>query len=76
MLKIMVHEDKCVGCACCVDACPIPCYEFDEEKKKPVVTPEAEDLCIVCRTCENICPTDAIEVVLEKTLEDYLKNLQ
>lgn len=70
-LRIIVHEDKCTRCACCVDGCPTPCYEFDEEKNRPVVT--NEELCIVCRTCENLCPTDAIEVVLEKTPEDYFE---
>lgn len=72
-LKILVHDDKCTGCACCVDACPIPCYEFDEKKNRPVVI--TEELCIVCRTCVNVCPTDAIEVILEKSLKDYFESL-
>ena len=61
-----VVEDKCDGCAYCVDPCPyqaITLVEYKNEAgqtKKRVVVDEA--LCKGCGTCQATCPKDAIFV--------------
>lgn len=58
MIKVLVDEDACVGCALCVDECPTDVFEFDEEKSIPVVKHEEE--CFGCFSCSEICPSEAI----------------
>jgi heterodisulfide reductase subunit A len=61
-----VLDDKCDGCAYCVDPCPykaITLVEYENEAgqiKKRVVVDEA--LCKGCGTCQATCPKDAIYV--------------
>jgi heterodisulfide reductase subunit A len=70
-----VVEDKCDGCAYCVDPCPfdaITLIEYQNESgqtKKRVVVDEA--LCKGCGTCQATCPKDAIYVSHFKL--DYLR---
>jgi formate hydrogenlyase subunit 6/NADH:ubiquinone oxidoreductase subunit I len=61
--NLEILDSKCVGCAQCVEVCPIPCYAMDEKKNRAVVI--NVDGCIVCRSCEDVCPTDAVFVALE-----------
>ncbi|MFC1902890.1 ferredoxin family protein [Chloroflexota bacterium] len=64
MSLIIEKDDKrCNRCTICVDACPIPCYVFDE--KENIVRIIDEDQCIVCRNCEEECPTSCIDIILE-----------
>jgi NAD-dependent dihydropyrimidine dehydrogenase PreA subunit len=59
MVKIVVDNHKCNGCAACVDTCPVGVYEVKDGKSvaaKP-------DECLVCRACEVQCPEGAIQVV-------------
>lgn len=58
MINIKVDENACVGCTLCVDECPTDVFEFDEEKKVPIVKREAE--CFGCFSCSEICPAEAI----------------
>jgi heterodisulfide reductase subunit A len=59
-------EEKCDGCAYCVDPCPfkaITLYEYETEEgqvKKMVKIDEA--LCKGCGTCMATCPKDAVNV--------------
>ena len=61
-----VIDEKCDGCAYCVDPCPfdaITLVEYLDEKgetKKKVIVDEA--LCKGCGTCMATCPKDAIFV--------------
>jgi heterodisulfide reductase subunit A len=61
-----VVEDKCDGCAYCVDPCPynaITLVEYENEAgqlKKRVIVDEA--ICKGCGTCQATCPKDAIYV--------------
>lgn len=70
-----VNEDKCDGCAYCVDPCPfkaITLVEYQNEagqtKKRVVVD---ETLCKGCGTCQATCPKNAIFVWHFKL--DYLR---
>jgi heterodisulfide reductase subunit A len=70
-----VVEDKCDGCAYCVDPCPfdaITLIEYQDEtgqtKKRVVVD---ETICKGCGTCQATCPKDAIYVSHFKL--DYLR---
>ncbi len=60
-----LNEDKCDGCAYCVDPCPFKAitlieYETDGQVKKRVRIDEA--LCKGCGTCMATCPKDAVHV--------------
>ena len=63
MVTVKVDNEKCTGCASCVDTCPVGVFEMvdinGEEKSSPV----NESECIICRACEVTCPEAAIEVV-------------
>ena len=70
-----VNEDKCDGCAYCVDPCPfkaITLVEYQNEagqtKKRVVVD---ETVCKGCGTCQATCPKGAIFVWHFKL--DYLR---
>jgi electron transfer flavoprotein alpha subunit/NAD-dependent dihydropyrimidine dehydrogenase PreA subunit len=60
---IIVLNDKCVGCALCVPACPFGSIAMDD--KKAVI-----DLhkCTLCGACVEVCKFDAI--VLNKVAEE------
>jgi heterodisulfide reductase subunit A len=70
-----VLDDKCDGCAYCVDPCPfdaITLVEYQNESgqtKKRVVVDET--ICKGCGTCQATCPKDAIYVSHFKL--DYLR---
>jgi heterodisulfide reductase subunit A len=70
-----VVEEKCDGCAYCVDPCPFNAislveYQSDSgDTKKRVVVDET--MCKGCGTCMATCPKDAIHVQHFKL--DYLR---
>jgi thioredoxin reductase (NADPH) len=60
-LKVNVNKEKCVGCACCVNACPTAVLEIVAHKS--TVTAEAN--CTSCRECETVCPSGALTMAPE-----------
>jgi polysulfide reductase chain B len=60
---VLIHEEKCIGCKYCIDACPYSVIMFDSEKKKA----HKCDLCIDLihkgedPVCVQTCMTDAIQ---------------
>lgn len=60
MNKIIVDEQKCVGCKICYKACFIDVIRFDDDAKKPIIA-YPED-CVNCMYCEASCPAHAIHI--------------
>ncbi|MFC1560172.1 ATP-binding protein [Candidatus Margulisiibacteriota bacterium] len=55
-----IDEEKCTGCAACVDLCPKQILYIDEATGKCKVTDESK--CDKLRGCEQVCPADAIKI--------------
>jgi len=53
---VRLHEDKCIGCGSCVDACVVRAVYWDNETNKPMI-------CIQCGFCVDFCPRGVIELV-------------
>ncbi|MCP3891699.1 MAG: glycyl-radical enzyme activating protein [Desulfobulbaceae bacterium] len=53
----MYNKAKCIGCECCVDACPENACSLESEG---IVT--NLDLCAGCGVCAEVCPTKATEM--------------
>ena len=63
---IKIHEDKCVGCGLCVNACHESALQLVDGKAKLV----SEEYCDGLGNCLPSCPTDAIELI-EKDAKEY-----
>lgn len=65
MAKIVVHSERCKGCALCVHFCPRQRIrlsdEFNSKGHHPAVPEESEE-CRGCKVCATMCPDIAIEV--------------
>ena len=53
----VVDEARCIGCARCIDACPVDAIVGAQGYLHAVV----EDWCIGCRLCLPPCPVDCID---------------
>jgi NAD-dependent dihydropyrimidine dehydrogenase PreA subunit len=58
--RIIIDEEKCIGCRLCVKSCPVDVLRFDETKKKAVGAYPQE--CEWCLICEEHCPKDCLRV--------------
>jgi Fe-S-cluster-containing hydrogenase component 2 len=61
--KVIIDEDKCIGCESCLNWCPMGAIRMGEEK---AAIDQAE--CVECNVCRRveICPVDAF---VQKPLE-------
>lgn len=59
-----IHEDMCIGCTKCIQACPVDAI-IGTNKAVHTVIP---DLCTGCTLCVPVCPTDCI--TMEKAEKD------
>jgi electron transport complex protein RnfB len=55
----LIDEARCIGCARCLDACPVDAIVGARGLMHTVVAP----LCIGCDLCLPPCPVDCIEMV-------------
>jgi Na+-translocating ferredoxin:NAD+ oxidoreductase subunit B len=54
----IVDEARCIGCARCIDACPVDAIVGAQGFMHTVV----EEWCIGCELCLPPCPVDCIEL--------------
>ena len=55
----VIDESRCIGCALCIDACPVDAIVGAAQLMHTVVEP----WCIGCRLCVPPCPVDCIDIV-------------
>jgi len=53
---VQVHEEKCIGCRKCENACIMRAVNFDAETKKPII-------CRHCGMCVRFCPHGCLQMV-------------
>jgi len=53
-------EENCIGCGLCYLTCGRAVYDFDFERKRPIVA-RPYNCMVGCSTCGTICTQDAIE---------------
>ncbi len=64
----LIHEDMCIGCTKCVQACPVDAIIGTNRQLHTVIA----DLCTGCERCVSPCPTDCIEMIkIEQTLDNW-----
>jgi 2-oxoglutarate ferredoxin oxidoreductase subunit delta len=67
---VVINEDRCKGCALCVDACPKNVLALAERKVNvhgyPYVEAVNADDCIGCASCGIVCPDGCITVYRKK----------
>ncbi|MEM3012626.1 MAG: tetrahydromethanopterin S-methyltransferase subunit A [Candidatus Hadarchaeales archaeon] len=62
MVEVRIREEKCTGCARCVEVCPAGVFGLEEERGRKVARVVRGEECCACRACELKCPEGAIEV--------------
>ena len=67
---VVINEDRCKGCALCVDACPKDVLALAERKVNvhgySYVEAIKSDDCIGCASCGIVCPDGCITVYRKK----------
>ncbi|MCD4819389.1 MAG: 4Fe-4S binding protein [Candidatus Cloacimonetes bacterium] len=54
-MAVKIDEGTCVGCAACIDVCPVEALEMVNDKAVCI-----EDKCVDCGACLDACPVAAI----------------
>ena len=65
MGKIIIHRERCKGCALCTAVCPKKLILFSKEPNSQgfvPAEPNSDPDCTGCALCAEICPDLAIEV--------------
>ncbi len=52
LMKAVVDEGKCVGCASCLTVCPVDVFDYIDEQPKDT----REQACVQCILCVDACP--------------------
>ncbi|MDM5140152.1 electron transport complex subunit RsxB [Aeromonas bestiarum] len=64
-----IHEDQCIGCTKCIQACPVDAIVGATKAMHTVI----KDECTGCDLCVDPCPTDCIEMIPVPTTVDNWK---
>ncbi|WP_305422939.1 electron transport complex subunit RsxB [Photobacterium leiognathi] len=63
-----IHEDMCIGCTKCIQACPVDAIVGGTKSMHTVI----KDECTGCDLCVSPCPTDCIEMIpVEETPDNW-----
>ena len=61
-----IHEDLCIGCTKCIQACPVDAIVGAAKMMHTVI----KSACTGCDLCVDPCPTDCIEMIELPTTPD------
>ncbi len=68
-----IHEDMCIGCTKCIQACPVDAIVGGTKALHTVIQQE----CTGCDLCVAPCPTDCIEMIpVETTVASWKWKLE
>ncbi len=63
-----IHEDMCIGCTKCVQACPVDAIVGSTKALHTIIKEE----CTGCDLCVSPCPTNCIEMIpVEQTTDNW-----
>jgi len=62
-LSIKIDNEKCIGCAVCVNVCPFGCLSIKDDK---IIVNEG---CTLCGACRDECPNHAITIESPQKVE-------
>lgn len=63
-----IHEDLCIGCTKCIQACPVDAILGAAKLMHTVITSE----CTGCDLCVEPCPVDCIDMIpVEQSIRDW-----
>lgn len=68
--KIMVNQDKCVGCAKCSIVCPEKAITVNKKKASIIL-----EKCIGCGECLTVCPVKATGMDWETDLAAFIERM-
>jgi len=74
MVQITLHERACRGCEMCVEVCPTRVFDFDRERRLPVIK-HPED-CIACLSCGYLCPSGALRHESYHVVKNFYRDLE
>lgn len=57
-----IHEDACIGCTKCIDACPVDAIIGASKLMHTVMS----DVCTGCGLCVPACPVDCIDMLVSQ----------
>jgi nitroreductase/NAD-dependent dihydropyrimidine dehydrogenase PreA subunit len=60
--RFVLNEEECVGCARCVNSCPIQLLMINDNKKATPNDRYDHFRCITCQNCVAACPQNAITI--------------
>ncbi|CAL5990807.1 Ferredoxin_Fd3 [Hexamita inflata] len=55
--RLLIVEQRCIGCGNCVIECPVQVLQLHPVTKKVRIV--YQELCIGCYSCVQVCPSDA-----------------
>lgn len=64
-----IHEDMCIGCTKCIQACPVDAIVGANKALHTVI----KDECTGCNLCVAPCPTNCIDMIPVETTTDSWK---
>lgn len=67
-----VNQEMCVGCAVCVDECPVGAIALEDSRKAII----DEDRCIRCGRCHDVCPQEAVRHDSERIPEEVEAHME